>query len=132
MSVLYSYSAILDSLHFFFFLMIRRPPRSTLFPYTTLFRSGQPALQPPAVGAPPARIPAGTHDAAIRRVAAVAAGNGPGLAAVLTIRATCGYWLVTSLPWNGYLVMAARTRWRRPGGTAYRSCSRCPAGTCSR
>src|SRR5258708_33954237 len=27
----------LDS--FFFFLMIRRPPRSTLFPYTTLFRS---------------------------------------------------------------------------------------------
>src|SRR5476651_2780308 len=28
---------------FFFFLMIRRPPRSTLFPYTTLFRS--PSLQ---------------------------------------------------------------------------------------
>src|SRR2546426_6024539 len=26
----------------FFFLMIRRPPRSTLFPYTTLFRSGHP------------------------------------------------------------------------------------------
>src|SRR2546422_7528904 len=26
---------------FFFFLMIRRPPRSTLFPYTTLFRSPQ-------------------------------------------------------------------------------------------
>src|SRR6266496_3239990 len=25
--------------YFFFFLMIRRPPRSTLFPYTTLFRS---------------------------------------------------------------------------------------------
>src|SRR5258707_7993257 len=25
---------------FFFFLMIRGPPRSTLFPYTTLFRSG--------------------------------------------------------------------------------------------
>src|SRR5438034_5404360 len=32
----------------FFFLMIRRPPRSTLFPYTTLFRSQhvQPAVQP--------------------------------------------------------------------------------------
>src|SRR5271166_6196265 len=28
---------------FFFFLMIRRPPRSTLFPYTTLFRSLSPA-----------------------------------------------------------------------------------------
>src|SRR5260370_20319889 len=27
----------------FFFLMIRRPPRSTLFPYTTLFRSGRAA-----------------------------------------------------------------------------------------
>src|SRR5689334_24840244 len=33
---------------YFFFLMIRRPPRSTLFPYTTLFRSGN-------VGAGPAR-----------------------------------------------------------------------------
>src|SRR5438552_17626502 len=30
---------------FFFFLMIRRPPRSTLFPYTTLFRSIQLHLQ---------------------------------------------------------------------------------------
>src|SRR6266498_5986262 len=29
---------------FFFFLMIRRPPRSTLFPYTTLFRSCESAL----------------------------------------------------------------------------------------
>src|SRR2546430_10367959 len=29
---------------FFFFLMIRRPPRSTLFPYTTLFRSEQQRL----------------------------------------------------------------------------------------
>src|SRR5256885_6304850 len=26
-------------MYYFFFLMIRRPPRSTLFPYTTLFRS---------------------------------------------------------------------------------------------
>src|SRR2546430_7088211 len=31
---------------FFFFLMIRRPPRSTLFPYTTLFRSRPPAVPP--------------------------------------------------------------------------------------
>src|SRR5256886_5640940 len=29
---------------YFFFLMIRRPPRSTLFPYTTLFRSGKRGL----------------------------------------------------------------------------------------
>src|ERR1039458_10476467 len=31
--------SILEYLWCFFFLMIRRPPRSTLFPYTTLFRS---------------------------------------------------------------------------------------------
>src|SRR6266542_6381678 len=38
---------------FFFFLMIRRPPRSTLFPYTTLFRS-RPARAP---GGHEARMP---------------------------------------------------------------------------
>src|SRR5258707_4234540 len=54
------------SLYFFFFLMIRRPPRSTLFPYTTLFRSGfcfsrrclrQPVLRfrPPGLS-PPKRM----------------------------------------------------------------------------
>src|SRR5256885_14665333 len=32
---------------FFFFLMIRRPPRSTLFPYTTLFRSWRFRGHPP-------------------------------------------------------------------------------------
>src|SRR2546429_2914999 len=38
----FSFSFLFSSLFifFFFFLMIRRPPRSTLFPYTTLFRSG--------------------------------------------------------------------------------------------
>src|SRR5690242_21905511 len=35
MSILYNSCKCLS----FFFLMIRRPPRSTLFPYTTLFRS---------------------------------------------------------------------------------------------
>src|SRR3989304_8028783 len=30
---------VFSSILFVFFLMIRRPPRSTLFPYTTLFRS---------------------------------------------------------------------------------------------
>src|ERR1041384_8489201 len=34
----------------FFFLMIRRPPRSTLFPYTTLFRSCIAQLPPTRVG----------------------------------------------------------------------------------
>src|SRR6266487_6488439 len=49
------HASFLSSLRFFFFfLMIRRPPRSTLFPYTTLFRS------------PMGRSPAG-HCAAERR-----------------------------------------------------------------
>src|SRR2546425_8171597 len=39
---------------FFFFLMIRRPPRSTLFPYTTLFRSPR---SPPPWPRPSARAP---------------------------------------------------------------------------
>src|SRR2546430_4099990 len=34
-------SLILTHFLLFFFLMIRRPPRSTLFPYTTLFRSSR-------------------------------------------------------------------------------------------
>src|SRR5216683_4395496 len=33
--------------NFFFFLMIRRPPRSTLFPYTTLFRSQRTPAEAP-------------------------------------------------------------------------------------
>src|SRR5207244_12591769 len=33
---------------FLFFLMLRRPPRSTLFPYTTLFRSARPQQRVPA------------------------------------------------------------------------------------
>src|SRR3712207_7170104 len=44
---------------FFFFLMIRRPPRSTLFPYTTLFRSGT---------EPVGRGLVRTHDAEVVRV----------------------------------------------------------------
>src|SRR3712207_6494678 len=35
----YVYGAYAKGIILFFFLMIRRPPRSTLFPYTTLFRS---------------------------------------------------------------------------------------------
>src|SRR5256885_12294585 len=35
---------------FFFFLMIRRPPRSTLFPYTTLFRSFDAAMSSQSSG----------------------------------------------------------------------------------
>src|SRR3712207_7561914 len=42
----------------FFFLMIRRPPRSTLFPYTTLFRSAVGVGRPAGPGLrPAARVP---------------------------------------------------------------------------
>src|SRR3712207_9550709 len=41
------------SLYVFFFLMIRRPPRSTLFPYTTLFRSPPTASAGPGPRPPP-------------------------------------------------------------------------------
>src|SRR3712207_7647796 len=50
-------------MYLFFFLMIRRPPRSTLFPYTTLFRSAPPTSKsrpwPPISSSspcPPSRI----------------------------------------------------------------------------
>src|SRR5258707_7443642 len=52
----------------FFFLMIRRPPRSTLFPYTTLFRSlgvlssGKLAMNP-RHGAPKSAVPAACNRA---------------------------------------------------------------------
>src|SRR6266513_4694611 len=49
-----SFDTIVSFYLFFFFLMIRRPPRSTLFPYTTLFRSspGTVGSRPPR-GTPP-------------------------------------------------------------------------------
>ena len=39
-----AWSSAVSSSDLVFFLMIRRPPRSTLFPYTTLFRSAIPSL----------------------------------------------------------------------------------------
>src|SRR2546430_13756615 len=46
-----------DCFRFFFFLMIRRPPRSTLFPYTTLFRSPFPSWRSSFFGNPPTVSP---------------------------------------------------------------------------
>src|SRR5690606_42143551 len=45
-----SFPALLSFLPLFFFLLIPRPPRSTLFPYTTLFRSRRYWLLSPAAG----------------------------------------------------------------------------------
>src|SRR5215203_7093418 len=55
-------------LFLFFFLMIRRPPRSTLFPYTTLFRS-RPAGLRPARGRRDDEVLAGAVPPARRRLA---------------------------------------------------------------
>src|SRR2546426_10696963 len=64
--------SVLSVCFFFFFLMIRRPPRSTLFPYTTLFRS---RMVPEADarllrllhGRPPEQGAPGPHGAGRRR-----------------------------------------------------------------
>src|SRR6266700_6387824 len=55
----------LFALFIFFFLMIRRPPRSTLFPYTTLFRSDRPPARQPGrrAGARAADQPGGNGPA---------------------------------------------------------------------
>src|SRR6266508_3092569 len=60
MSALFWWSAEMISIGLFFILMIRRPPRCTLFPYTTLFRSRPDRRRPPptqrrAQGAPGSR-----------------------------------------------------------------------------
>src|SRR6266850_7350953 len=50
------YASCVFEIFCFFFLMIRRPPRSTLFPYTTLFRSfsrAAPRDRPPHATRPP-------------------------------------------------------------------------------
>src|SRR5229473_4329418 len=54
---------------FFFFLMIRRPPRSTLFPYTTLFRSAARVvkLDLPAPFAVVGGVPPALEDAGLAR-----------------------------------------------------------------
>src|SRR5260370_9796557 len=44
MLFLFFFSRVSRDIYSFFFLMIRRPPRSTLFPYTTLFRSKRTAV----------------------------------------------------------------------------------------
>src|SRR5258708_40324273 len=64
------FSSLLSRLHlFFFFLMIRRPPRSTLFPYTTLFRSPEIAIEERIMSSP------GSPIEAAFKMAPVAASN---------------------------------------------------------
>src|SRR5690625_7815188 len=57
---------LLSVFPFCFFLLTRRPPRSTLFPYTTLFRSHQPTMvictHPSCVACASSRAPEGSTD----------------------------------------------------------------------
>src|SRR6266498_3217137 len=63
---------------FFFFLMIRRPPRSTLFPYTTLFRSDRALpLRRDRPRRLSARGHAGCRARAVRPIEATGAGARP-------------------------------------------------------
>src|SRR2546426_2322388 len=69
-------------LFLFFFLMIRRPPRSTLFPYTTLFRSGRAGARFPALGpggAAAGSVPevAGSLRGSIQKGGQAMSGSGP-------------------------------------------------------
>src|SRR5258708_29176050 len=71
-----------QSYYCFFFLMIRRPPRSTLFPYTTLFRSVRDAVTY-VVSAFRQTV---TYTTAVRR--ALASWRGAGAPAIAAARAT--------------------------------------------
>src|SRR3989449_5122615 len=76
----------------FFFLMIRRPPRSTLFPYTTLFRS---LSHLPAVRDP---MPIDRRSVVVdgRRVSYLTAGGSAAARAILLIHGSAvsaGYWI---------------------------------------
>src|SRR2546426_1089640 len=87
----------------FFFLMIRRPPRSTLFPYTTLFRSADFDLDPDratettrplfaftvtfVVPVRPVRLTSNTHDRRPRRLISVVLCRSPGTRFSATVRA---------------------------------------------
>src|SRR5258705_13287065 len=66
--ILLSYNSSLCPVSlFFFFLMIRRPPRSTLFPYTTLFRSVLVGKDPFAVDHAHGQIDVGVARAVVGR-----------------------------------------------------------------
>src|SRR5258708_25093425 len=61
----------------FFFLMIRRPPRSTLFPYTTLFRSRNGTGENSCRGSPLRRVgrPSDSIDLGLREMAGLYGGR---------------------------------------------------------
>src|ERR1051326_2971106 len=77
--------------------MIRRPPRSTLFPYTTLFRSGSAAMQTGIAAGHPATAAAGTEILA-------AGGNAADAAAAATLASCVAETLMTGLLGGGHAI----------------------------
>src|SRR3989440_12925603 len=74
--------------------MIRRPPRSTLFPYTTLFRSLEPAIERLAARATPAAVSPG--------LAPGVSHGGFTAADWKRMTAVGGFFSFASLVWGGY------------------------------
>src|SRR3712207_8353786 len=71
----------------FFFLMIRRPPRSTLFPYTTLFRS---TVADDGRGVDPARVAAATGRSELTSSEALEAIVEPGVTTAAEVTGVSG------------------------------------------
>src|SRR5688572_32143362 len=95
----------------FFFLMMRRPPRSTLFPYTTLFRSL------PRAFAEVVAVPAW-------RAVTIAAGVPDEIAVALMVQGTTAHYLTTDSfslgPGHTCLIHAAGTEAERIRGQVVR------------
>src|SRR5690625_2003790 len=68
-----------DSPLFFFFLLIRRPPRSTLFPYTTLFRSSSAPGSRSRCAVPAQHVEASVSSAVDQELSGIPDGIGGGL-----------------------------------------------------
>src|SRR5256886_15935142 len=92
----------------FFFLMIRRPPRSTLFPYTTLFRS----VRWPAVvsGAHPALVQ-------LARLNLAQPGDAALGAAMLAALAPAAQLSIEDLQWQGHSLRRFGAPLAAPAGT---------------
>src|SRR2546429_365772 len=129
-SVLLLPSVWLDG--FFFFLMIRRPPRSTLFPYTTLFRSDDLEVRRAqlsvtasgAIGAagagrePQINAHVAVKDADVALLARLLGARALAASGAPAAQLTAGRIASADLEWRGPLA-AAQPPWT-PGGTGFR------------
>src|SRR3989475_9674948 len=123
---------MLPSVFFFFFLMIRRPPRSTLFPYTTLFRSAEHAVMGVRSSERVARLEEGVailrtlfHETNASHRGRFYAFDGVTLLP-RPVQNPCPVWIAaspTGLTWKGGASASPAA-----GGAAYRRVARCADG----